>query len=372
MGGPEAIEVELALARDQEYLSRAVFQAPFVVSLGRSEAALLRVDDPSLPGKHDFLELTEDGVFLVLVEGMELELVTGEQRETLDTLRDAGTAVEEEGAWRVSLPLGANAVLNVGHANIMMKSRPASDPGSQVEAAGHSPALVCGRCGADLTLVLHIPHVLSPCPRCGARNRLSASGPAETDQRAGESDQGGEESDQGGEESAQSAEATDQGAGLIAPQPHSLLGPDGPEEDFSVGSLFPSPDTAATEEAGTGDSGEDKERQQEPDDFEEDATEPGVSPRDLSGKAPLEVSVGGEAIERLASAPTQLVDAEEEPAGEPATEVEASAPQPPRRRRKKKRRAGSGWTPWLVSLILVGLLSGALGLSLVFYAVVIR
>ena len=45
---------------------------------------------------------------------------------------------------------------------------------------------------------------------------------------------------------------------------------------------------------------------------------------------------------------------------------------PRRRRRRKKRRSVSPWTPRLVSLIVVGLVSGALGLGMIFYAVMIR
>jgi len=342
VGGSEAIEVDLALARDQEYFARAVFQAPFVVSLGSAEDALLRWDDSSLPEKHDFLELTEEGGFLLLVEGMKLDLVTGEQRETLDTLRDAGTAVEEDGAWRVALPIGANVVLHVGEASIMLKCRAVSEPGAHVEAVGDPHALVCGRCGADLTLVMDIPHVLSPCPRCQTRNRITTTGPEETDQGAEETELGVEETDQGAEETELGLEEAEPGLEEAEP---------GLDESDSRGDL---------------------ERQQDSADFDEQATEPGLPARDLRGEAPMEVAVGGEAVERLASAPTQLVDAEEKSAGEAGPEVEAAEVQPRKRRRPNKRRDRSPWTLWLVSLVLVGLASGALGLGLIFYAVVIR
>ncbi len=86
----------------------------------------------------------------------------------------------------------------------------------------------------------------------------------------------------------------------------------------------------------------------------------------------MEVSVGGEAMVRLAASPTQLVDAAGPPSVESAADRADGEQGPVKRARKNKRRRKSPWTPRLVSLIVVGLLSGGLGLALIFYAVLIR
>ena len=122
----------------------------------------------------------------------------------------------------------------------------------------------------------------------------------------------------------------------------------------------------------------------------EEATEPGALSPARQGQPPLEVSVGGEAIEKLASASTELVDRLDESevsvAGEErerlasastelmgeVEEADQAEQRPRKRRRKRRRKERSPWTPRLVALLAVGLVSGASGLAMIFYAVMIR
>ena len=71
-----------------------------------------------------------------------------------------------------------------------------------------------------------------------------------------------------------------------------------------------------------------------------------------------------EAIEKLASASTELMGEVEE--------ADQAEQRPHKRRRKRRRKERSPWTPRLVALLAVGLVSGASGLAMIFYAVMIR
>jgi hypothetical protein len=327
MSGSQAIEVELALARDQDCVARAVFYAPSLVSLGNSADAVLPFDDSALSASHDVLEISEEGAFLVVAEGMDLQLVRGDERATLDSLRADGLALKQDGGWRVELPVGANAVLSAGEANLMLKCRPAPASEDQVLAAGEPPALACGKCGSDLQFVVDCPGALSPCPRCNARNRTQPPGAAQAEQQAAAPDP--------------EPEAEQQPVPVAAERLPSL-GPEGTESDLPIASSLTAGEGAADD--GPTDLGLGEDEQDAPGVFEEEATQPGVSPGRTRAAARLQLE-------------------------EEAEEEEAP---PRRRRRRKKRRSASPWTPRLVSLIVVGLVSGALGLGMIFYAVVIR
>ena len=329
MSGSQAIEVELTLARDQDCVARAAFYAPSLVSLGSSADAVLQFDDPALSASQDVLEISEEGAFLVVADGMDLQLVRGDERATLDSLRADGLALEQEGGWRVELTVGSNAVLSAGEANLMLKCRPAPAREDEVAAAGESPALACGKCGSDLQFVIACAGALSPCPRCSVRNRTQPPGAAEAAQPAAAPEL---EPEAETEQPAAAPEAeVEQPA--AAPEPEFAVGqqPEAKEE--------PSP---AAEEDGPTDLGLGEDQQDAPGDFEEQATQPGIS-----------------AGRDRAAARLQL-------------ETEQQEAPPRRRRRRKKRRSVSPWTPRLVSLIVVGLVSGALGLGMIFYAVMIR
>jgi len=374
VAGVTGIEVELAVACGEDSIARAVFCTPAGISLGSSSAALLQVDEACLADRQEFLDLSEQGAFLVVDDSMEMQLTVGERHLDLDSLRADGVATEVAGGWRVEIPEGSNVEVTVGQTHMTLKCRPATDPALVVEAGGDAPNQVCGTCGADLNCIVDSKLALSPCARCGARNRVDGETPqAASPSSTGEGLQGdsGLASDVDGDTDGDHEVADQGGAGSPVAEPE-----DSAEEATEPGALSPARQEQPPLEVSVG--GEAIEK------LASASTEL-VSQLDES-----EASVAGEAIEKLASASTELVsqldESEVSVAGEAldrlssastelmeqVEEVDPAEQRPRKRRRKRRRKERSPWTPRLVALLAVGLVSGAAGLAMIFYAVMIR
>jgi hypothetical protein len=341
-----SVEVELALTHAGTFRTRAVFVAPAQISVGTAEQATLRIQDASLPTEHDFLEFADEGVRLLLLPNMALELIVDNERKSLDALKLEGCVSDEGGVSMVHFPNGANAVLTLGSVSIMMKCREASDPASHVNAAG-SGELVCGSCGSDLKLVLRHPLALSSCPRCQCRNRTSF-----------------EESDE---------------------SYSGKFGPDGTDADVPLTALvtsFDKGDTDTTQQAEETQEQDDPQQEEEaedgptdqglsaelsgvPEDFEEEVTQPSLSLRGSDLRR-------GEDAREQRKKPSQLsneMGAQDENVSSDEDVQSAAKPGSKRRRRRRKRPVEPLWTPRLFALAAVGVVSGAIGMALILYAV---
>jgi len=340
-----SVEVELALTHAGTFRTRAVFVSPAQISVGTAEQATLRIEDASLPAKHEFLTFADEGVRLLLLPSMALELIVDSARKNLDALRLEGGVSDEGGVSIVHFPQGANAVLTLGSVSVMMKCRVASDPATHVDAAG-GHELVCGNCGSDLKLVLHHPLALSSCPRCQSRNRTTF------------------------EESH---------------EPHSgKFGPDGTDADVPLTALVSSFDKGEndiTERASeVQPQGEDLEQEAEdgptdqglsaevagvPEDFGEEATQPSLSLRGSD----LRRGENQRAERKKARPLAAENDGGGDEGSEEADDQSSVKIRTKRRRRRRKRSVEPLWTPRLLALAAVGFVSGAMGLALIFYAV---
>ncbi len=346
MNDQAPVEVELALAYAGSYRAKGAFDRIVGVSLGHSESAVLRLEEASLPACHEFLQLGSGGARLLLTDAMALELIYEDERKELETLKDEGLLFVEEGMNVVSLPLGANAVLTLGELSILLKCREAKDPATYLHSAG-TEQLVCGRCGTDLKLVVEHPLALSICARCKARN-------------------------------------------WTRPRSTGSLGPDGTDADVPLTTLVSSfesvdalsedlyggaetalrsaedveKDSAPAVQELSVDEKSDAEQLAGPDDFEEEATHPSVSLRGSDLQRSEEQRAERKVL--LQRGAENL--GEPEASGENASASESGSA-PRRRRRRGKSSVSPLWTPRLISLAAVGLISGAIGVALIFYAV---
>ena len=321
------VEVELALTHAGSYRAKAVILPPLLVSIGSSEQAILRIEEPEVPEIQDLLEVGVDGARLLLPQGTELQLILDEERKSLDELKEEGRVTEDGDLSIVPFPQGSNAVVTLGSVSVMMKCRPASDTATHVDGAGED-VLVCGVCGSDLPFVVRHSLALSTCARCQTRNR-TMSGP-------------------------------------MVSLPSGSLGPEGTEADAPLDALigsFGADEKLEEDELAEGptDQGVPLDSPSAPQHFEEEATQPSLS---LRGS---DLRRGEE--ERVARKREEIdgpVEDEDLPHSE---EPEEPGVVRRKRSRRRRRRDAPLWTPPLIALAVVGLVSGAIGLCLIFYAV---
>ncbi len=168
-----ALEVELAVARDREYLVRAVFRAPAVVSIGTDPRAEVTLPDDQLPEHFDLIHLDDRGSFLAFESDMQIEWqVDGAIRPTAE-LMEAHLADETPDGWQLGLDAGSKGLVRFGPLRILLKVQTPRD--LTIWSASDDGGPACGGCGAPLKWALASPVALSPCQRCGDLNRVGGS-----------------------------------------------------------------------------------------------------------------------------------------------------------------------------------------------------
>lgn len=167
------IELELAVARDREYLVRAVFRSPAVVSIGTNPRAAITLPDDQLPDYFELVHLATGADLLRFERGMQVEWQVAGAICSADELVSGGHASEGADAFALPLAAGSKGLVRFGPLRVLVKIQAARD--ATIWSATLDGGPVCGGCGAPLKWALASPGALSPCQRCGDLNRVEGS-----------------------------------------------------------------------------------------------------------------------------------------------------------------------------------------------------
>lgn len=166
------LEIELAVARGREYLVRAVFRAPCVVTIGTSPRSSITLPDASLPEYHELIHLGPSS-WLSFESDSQVEMQVGGVIRTAAQLIEQGLAEEGTEGWRLPLEPGSKGLVRFGALRVLVKARACSD--ATIWSVSQAGGPLCGGCGGALTWALTTGGALSPCQRCGDLNRVEGS-----------------------------------------------------------------------------------------------------------------------------------------------------------------------------------------------------
>ena len=173
MPTPEELEVEVAIVRGKDCLSRAVLRPPEGLTVGSSDQAMIRLEDPSVPHLLPVVEFRDSRPILLFREDAHIEVDADGDRLDSASLLVLGMAERGDGLLGMAMGPGVRAVLRVGPLRLLLKSRQAIGVSVWNRATGS--ATECGGCGAALGIPLVAAGVLIPCDGCGDLTRFEAS-----------------------------------------------------------------------------------------------------------------------------------------------------------------------------------------------------
>jgi hypothetical protein len=167
------LELELAVARDREYLIRAVFRGPDPVSIGTNPRAVVTLPDDQLPDFFEFVHLSPERSYLAFESDMTVEWLVGGERRGTEWLIETGMAREGVDAWEIELEVGSKGRVLFGPLQLLLKVQAQRD--LTIWSAADDGGPTCGGCGARLRWALAGGGALSPCQRCGDLNRVEST-----------------------------------------------------------------------------------------------------------------------------------------------------------------------------------------------------
>lgn len=169
------------MIRGDDWVYRAVFRPPSMVSIGSSPSAVMSLPGSDLPEYHELIRIFADGGVLFFQPGMAVELRVAEGLKRNDQLLDDGLAVKGVGGWRVPLGRGTKGAFRVGDVAVLFKVRPLTNAAIRPVVPGEPPR--CGTCDRPLKWAVVGFGALTPCSHCGAFSEVQNPGTAPESRR---------------------------------------------------------------------------------------------------------------------------------------------------------------------------------------------
>jgi len=175
------IELELGVTRGTEWVARAVFRPPALVSIGTNSMAVLSLKEPGFPAYHELFRLHLDGGMLLFDPQMTVELKLKEGPQTTDTIIEGGLAVSTDSGWRLPIAAGSKGAVRFGDLAILFKVRARREV--PLKAVRKADPTLCGTCGAPMPWAIVGFGALSPCSACATLNEVQVDTGAPEDKR---------------------------------------------------------------------------------------------------------------------------------------------------------------------------------------------
>jgi hypothetical protein len=188
--------LKLGVTVGSEFLYRAYFVAPSMVTVGTSEKATLRIQDEAVPEDHELFSIQPDSCLLQFKRDMNLAFLYDGLFRRPNFLIDEGLAFRRGRNYVLNLETRARGTLNFGATRILFKLEVTDRPSLRriplPEFEGQS--MRCAACGEQLQNVLAAPGAVTRCDFCKSLNRFegltgevgTAELPAEPDTAAAE------------------------------------------------------------------------------------------------------------------------------------------------------------------------------------------
>lgn len=186
--------LKLGVTVGSEFLYRAYFVAPSLVTVGTSEKATLRIQDEAVPEDHELFSIQPDSCLLQFKRDMNLAFLYDGLFRRPNFLIDEGLAFRRGRNYVLNLETRARGTLNFGATRILFKLEVTDRPSLRriplPEFEGQS--MRCAACGEQLQNILAAPGAVTRCDFCKSLNRFegftgevgTAELPAETDRAA--------------------------------------------------------------------------------------------------------------------------------------------------------------------------------------------
>lgn len=169
------LEVEVAVVRGKEVVSRSVFRSPHGFSIGSAPGASISIPDSPLPPLIQVVEFRNGKPTLLFTADSQLEVDADGDRLDAVALVERGMAEAGDGHHRLGLADGVRAIFRLGALRLLIKTRVTLD----VSVWDLRPGQV-GTCGGCSSSILWPPSTkpgaLVPCSECGDLNRFSQEG----------------------------------------------------------------------------------------------------------------------------------------------------------------------------------------------------
>ena len=174
-------ELELGVTRGSDWLARAVFRPPALISIGRNAMAVMAFADAALPDYHELFRLHMDGGVLLFDPSMHVELRLKEGLQTTESIMKGGLAASTDAGWRLPLVVGSKGAVRYGELALLFKLRTRREV--PLKAVRRGEPTLCGNCGSPMPWAVSGFGALCPCSACGALNEVQVDSGAPEDRR---------------------------------------------------------------------------------------------------------------------------------------------------------------------------------------------
>ncbi len=166
--------LKLGVTVGSEFLYRAYFVAPSLVTVGTGERATLRIQDESVPELHELFSIQPDSCLVQFKRDMNLAFLYDGLFRRPNFLIDEGLAFRRGRNYVLNLETRARGTLNFGATRILFKLEVTDRPSMRriplPEFEGQS--VRCAACGEHLQNVLAVPGCVTRCDFCKSLNRF--------------------------------------------------------------------------------------------------------------------------------------------------------------------------------------------------------
>ncbi len=175
--------LKLGVTSGSDFIYRAYFVSPSVVTVGRGERAVLRLTGEGIPRHLELFSISDESCLLQFSRDLDLTFFHDGLFRRPTYLIDEGLAFRSGRAYIVHMESRARGTLNLGSYRLLFKLEVVERPVFRRIPLPYTAAapVRCGACRQPMELVLASPGVVTRCGFCNTLNRfVGATGESET------------------------------------------------------------------------------------------------------------------------------------------------------------------------------------------------
>lgn len=167
--------LKIGVTAGSDFLHKAHFLAPSMVSVGRSSEATIVLRHPDVPRRYELFSIERESCLLQFDRQVDLAFFYDGLFRRPNYLIDEGLAFRRGRNYYLNLERRARGTISFGPYRLLFKLEMVAEPHPvEIPLPGvERPSPQCGACGQPLELALARASVLSLCAVCGKFNRFS-------------------------------------------------------------------------------------------------------------------------------------------------------------------------------------------------------
>lgn len=167
--------LKIGVTRGDTFVHQAYFTTPSMVTIGRGEEAVVRLDHADVPKHAPLFSLEQGSCLLQFKRTMQLAFLYDGLFRTPNYLIDEGLAFRRGRNYYLNLETRARGTLNFGPFRILFKLDFVAAPREKtipLPALDQLANVTCAHCRQPLDMFLPKPGVMCRCPSCRRYNRF--------------------------------------------------------------------------------------------------------------------------------------------------------------------------------------------------------